>query len=329
MKIAVLDDYLDSARRLADWESLGAGEQVSFFREYLADDDARAQALAPFDVVVAMRERTPFPAALIERLPRLRLLVTTGMRNNSIDMASCRTRGIDVCGAPGSPDSAGATAELAWALILALFKRIPREHATMVAGGWQSTMPEPLAAKRLGVAGLGNLGQRVARVGQAMGMDVVAWSPNLTDARAAEAGVARVDKHTLFATSDVVSLHLVLGAATCEVVDAEAIAAMKPTAFLVNTSRAGLVDQQALMRALRDGGIAGAGLDVYPEEPLPADDPVRGLPNVVLTPHLGYVTPQNFGAFYCNAVEAIAAWAAGQPIRVLNKLGMAGDGRTR
>lgn len=318
MKIAVLDDYLGSARELADWSSLGADAQVSFFREYLADDEARAGALAPFDVIVAMRERTAFPASLIERLPNLRLLVTTGMRNNAIDMAACRQRGIDVCGAPGSPDSAGATAELAWALILALFKRIPQEQAAMAAGGWQTELLEPLAGKRLGVVGLGNLGQRVARVGQAFGMDVVAWSPNLSDERAAEAGVARVDKQTLFSTADVVSLHLVLGKSTREVVDAAAIAAMKPAAYLVNTSRAGLVDQQALFQALRDGAIGGAGLDVYADEPLPPDAPERGLPRVVLTPHLGYATAPNFRAFYRNAVEAVAAWSAGSPVRVLN-----------
>jgi len=317
MKIAVLDDYLDSARGCADWTRLDA--EVVFFRDALpAHDDARAQALASFDAIVAMRERTPFSSALIARLPQLRLLVTTGMRNHAIDMAACRARGIDVCGAPGSPESAGATAELAWALMLALFKRIPQEHAVMTAGGWQTAPLEPLAGKRLGVVGLGNLGQRVARVGLAFGMEVAAWSPNLTDARADAVGVARVDKQALFATSDVVSLHLVLGEATRGIVDAAALAAMKPTAYLVNTARAGLVDQDALLEVLRTGRIAGAGLDVYPEEPLAADAAIRRLPCTVLTPHLGYVTPQNFSAFYRHAVDAIAAWAAGQPVRVLN-----------
>jgi len=317
MKIAVLDDYLDTARGCADWDALHA--QVTFFRDALADDDAaRAQALAAFDVIVAMRERTPFSSDLIAQLPRLRLLVTTGMRNHAIDMAACRARNIDVCGAPGSADSAGATAELAWALMLALFKRIPQEHATMAAGGWQTALLEPLAGKRLGVVGLGNLGQRVARVGLAFGMDVVAWSPNLTASRAADAGVVRVDKETLFATSDAISLHLVLGETTRGIVDAAAIAAMKRTAYLVNTARAGLVDEAALTDALRAGRIAGAGLDVYPQEPLPIDADIRHLPNVVLTPHLGYVTPQNFRAFYRHAVQAIAAWTAEQPTRVLN-----------
>jgi len=318
MNIAVLDDYLDSARGCADW-GVFKNADVTFFRAALADDDdARVEALAPFDVIVAMRERTPFSAALIARLPRLRLLVTTGMRNHAIDMAACRAQNIDVCGAPGSPESAGATAELAWALILALFKRIPQEHARMAAGGWQQALLEPLAGKRLGVAGLGSLGQRVARIGLAFDMDVVAWSPNLTDERAAAAGVARVDKQTLFATADVVSLHLVLSESTRGIVGAAALAAMKRTAYLVNTARAGLVDQEAFRDALTNQRIAGAGLDVYPQEPLPSDAAIRQLDNVVLTPHLGYVTPQNFRAFYRHAVQSISAWAAGQPIRVLN-----------
>lgn len=318
MRIAILDDYHGVAERYADWTALGPQVQVQVFREYLPEGPGRAQALAPFDVIVAMRERTPFPAATIEALPNLKLLVTTGMRNNAIDMQACKARGVLVCGAPGSSQAVNATAELAWALILALFKRIPEEQAAMRAGLWETGMPQVLAGKRLGVVGLGKLGIAAGTVGKAFGMDVVAWSPNLTDERAAQAGFERVDKQALFAASDVVSLHLVLSQRTRNVVDAVALAAMKPTAFLVNTSRAGLVDQAALFAALREGRLAGAGLDVYEAEPLPADDPVRKMDKVVLTPHLGYVSELNFRDFYGNAVEAVKAWAAGKPIRVLS-----------
>lgn len=317
MKIAILDDYHDVAKRYADWGSLGGDADVRIFNNFIPDEQVEA-TLEPFDVIVAMRERTPFPAYRIHALPNLRLLVTTGMRNNAIDMPACAAQGIVVSGAPGSADANTATAELAWAHILGLFKHLPAEDAAMRRGMWQTAMPEPLAGKRLGVLGLGKLGVAVAKVGLAFGMDVVAWSPNLTDERAAEAGVKRVDKHELFATSDVVSLHLILSDRSRHIVDAAALAAMKPTAYLVNTSRAGLVDQAALMDALVKFRIAGAGLDVYPEEPLSPTDNVRDLDNVILTPHLGYVSRENFEAFYRNALEAVKAWRAGQPVRVLN-----------
>lgn len=317
MQIAILDDYHGVATSYADWASLGPDARVQAFREHLPPGPGRAQALAPFDVIVAMRERMPFPAELIDALPNLKLLITTGMRNNAIDMAACAARGVVVSGAPGDSVAVNTTSELAWALILALFKRIPTEHDAMRHGLWETGMPQVLAGKRLGVVGLGKLGIAAAQVGKAFGMDVVAWSPNLTDERAAQAGFARVEKHELFATSDVVSVHIVLSERTRKVVDAASIAAMKPSAFLVNTSRAGLVDQEALFAALRDGRLAGAGLDVFEVEPLPADDPVRKLENVVLTPHLGYVNQGNFENFYRNALEAVKAWAAGKPIRVL------------
>lgn len=317
MKIAILDDYHDVARRYADWTSLGGDSQVRIFNSHIPDAQVEAE-LADFDVIVAMRERTPFPADRIQALPKLRLLITTGMRNNAIDMAACKARGVIVCGAPGDALAATATAELAWAHILGLFKHLPAEDAAMRRGMWQTAMPEPLAGRRLGVVGLGKLGAAVARVGLAFGMDVVAWSPNLNDERAREAGVTRVDKHELFATSDVVSLHLVLSDRTRNVVDAAALAAMKPTAYMVNTSRAGMVDQAALMDALVKFRLAGAGLDVYPDEPLSPTDPVRDLDNVILTPHLGYVSRENFEAFYRNALEAVRAWRAGAPVRVLN-----------
>ncbi|MGU9990366.1 D-2-hydroxyacid dehydrogenase family protein [Bordetella avium] len=316
MKIAILDDYHEVALRYADWTALGA--DVVAFRDALPEGAERIRVLQPFDVIVAMRERTAFPAGLIDALPNLRLLVTTGLRNHAIDMQACAARGIPVCGAPGSADSGTATAELAWAHLLALFKHLPQEDAAMRRGMWQTGMPVPLAGKRLGVLGLGKLGQAVARVGSAFGMDVVAWSPNLTHERAAAAGLRRVDKETLFSTSDAISIHLILSETTRHIVDDAALAAMKPTAYLVNTSRAGLVDQAALMDALEKRRIAGAGLDVYPVEPLPPTDPVRDLDNLILTPHLGYVTQSNFEAFYRNAVKAVRAWLDGAPIQRLN-----------
>ncbi|ALM85129.1 D-2-hydroxyacid dehydrogenase family protein [Bordetella sp. N] len=316
MNIAILDDYHGVAADYADWSKLGPQAKIKVFREYLPEAE-RAAALQSFDVIVIMRERTPFPAALINALPNLRLLVTTGLRNNAVDLAACKARGITVSGAPGAADAVTATSELAWTLILGLFKNLCTEDVNMRRGGWQTGMPLPLAGKRLGLLGLGKLGQAVARYGKAFEMDVVAWSPNLTPERAQEGGATYVSKEDLFATSDVVSIHLILSDRTRNVVDAGAFQAMKPTAFLVNTSRAGLVDQDALMAALRHKRIAAAGLDVYSVEPLPADDPIRQLDNVVLTPHLGYVSEDNFRAYYVNVVDAIEAWAAGKPIREL------------
>lgn len=316
MKIAVLDDYQGVAQELADWSRLPDGAEVRFFREPMADPDAVAAALQPFDAIVAMRERTPFPAALLERLPRLKLLVTTGMRNASIDVEACRKRRVVVCGtraAPGLP-----TAELTWGLILALVKRIPDEDRALRAGAWQVSLTQSVAGRTLGVVGLGKIGTVVARVGAALGMEVVAWSPHLTDERAAAAGVRRVDKGALFAGADVVTLHLVLGPSTRGVVGAGELAAMKPGAFLVNTARAGLVDEPALVAALVARRIAGAGLDVFSVEPLPADHPVRTAPGTVLTPHLGYVTRENYAVFYADAVEDVLAWARGEPVRRLD-----------
>lgn len=314
MKVAVLDDYLDVAKGLADWQSLGA--EVVFFKDYI-EPGSLAAALESFDVVVAMRERSRFPADLIKALPNLKLLITTGLRNNAIDLDACKAAGVVVSGAPGDDLGAGGTAELAWALAMALFKRIPQEAQNMREGLWQTTMTPVLAGKRLGLVGAGKLGQLVAKYGKAFDMEVVAWSPNLTDERAAQAGVKRVDKLELFATSDIISLNLVLSDRTAGIVDADCIAAMKPHGYLVNTSRAGLVDLVALKAALEQGRIGGAGLDVFEVEPLPADDPWRQVPNVIMTPHLGYANTENFDAYFPNVVQAIAAWQAGQPIRVL------------
>ncbi|WP_298371763.1 D-2-hydroxyacid dehydrogenase family protein [Azospirillum sp.] len=315
LSVAILDDYQSVARDLADWSRLPPGSALTVFDQPFADLESAAAALAPFDVLVIMRERTPFPAALIDRLPALKLLVTTGARNNAIDLNACAARGIPVSGTGmvGTP-----TAELTWGLILALTKRITVEERALRAGQWQTGLTDGLAGRRLGLVGLGKLGTQVARVGQVFGMEVAAWSPNLTDERAAAAGVTRLDKADLFASSDVVSVHLVLSARTQGVVGAAEFAAMKPTSLFVNTSRAGLVDEGALMAALREGRIGGAGIDVFPVEPLPADSPWRDLPNTVLTPHLGYVTRQNYAVFYRDALEDILAWQAGAPIRLLS-----------
>ncbi|CAO3439439.1 D-2-hydroxyacid dehydrogenase family protein [Azospirillum endophyticum] len=315
MRVAILDDYQGVARDLADWSQLPPGSDLTVFEQPLGNTDEVAAALEPFDVLVIMRERTPFPAALIDRLPNLRLLVTTGARNNAIDLKACAARGIPVSGTRmvGAP-----TAELTWGLILALAKRIPTEERALREGRWQTGLTGDLGGKRLGLVGLGKLGSKVAKVGQAFGMEVVAWSPNLTDERAAEAGVTRVGKHDLFASSDVVSVHLVLSERTRGVVGAAEIGAMKPTALFVNTSRAGLVDEAALVHALRHGHIGGAGIDVFPIEPLPADSLWLNLPNTVLTPHLGYVTRENYAVFYRDALEDILAWTAGSPVRLLS-----------
>jgi phosphoglycerate dehydrogenase-like enzyme len=314
MNIAILDDYQRVARSLADWERLPQGSSLHVFDRHLADREELVAALQPFDVIVLMRERTPFPAALLGRLPRLRLLVTTGGRNAAIDLEACRARGLPVCGTGnvGTP-----TAELAWGLILSLVKRIPTEDRALRAGTWQTGLTEGLSGKRLGLVGLGRLGGQMARVGQAFGMEVVAWSQHLTDARAAEVGARRVEKAELFRTADVVSLHLVLSERTRGVVGPAELGAMKRTAWFVNTSRAGLVDEAALLAALQEQRIAGAGLDVFSEEPLPAGNPLLALSNVVLTPHLGYVTRENYAVFYRDALEDILAWHAGAPVRLL------------
>jgi phosphoglycerate dehydrogenase-like enzyme len=312
--IAILDDYQDAARRLADWARLPAGAELTVFRDHLADLDAVAARLADFDVVVAMRERTPFSRALLERLPRLRLLVTTGMRNAAIDLQAAADRGVVVCGTGGLPYP---TAELAWGLVLSLMRRIPREDRATREGRWQETVGLGLNGKTLGVLGLGTLGSRVARFGRAFEMDVLAWSQNLTAERAAELGAARVEKDDLLARSDVVSIHLVLSERTRGLIGARELALMKRTAYLVNTSRGPIVDEAALIRALREGTIAGAGLDVYDEEPLPPDHPLRGLPSTVITPHLGYVTEETYRIFYGQALEDILAFLRGEPVRVL------------
>ncbi|EHR51595.1 lactate dehydrogenase-like oxidoreductase [Saccharomonospora marina XMU15] len=312
MKIAILDDYQNVALSLADWDSLHADIEV--FTRHIADRDELVRRLAGFDVVVAMRERTPFPDEVLAGLPDLRLLVTTGHRNASIDVAAATRRGIVVCGTGYLPHP---TAELTWALILAAVRHLPKEERAMREGGWQTTLGTSLHGSTLGLLGLGRLGSRVAGIGQAFGMRTIAWSHNLTPERAAEHGVTAVSKERLFAESDVLSIHLVLGERTRGLVTAAEFALMKPTALLVNTSRGPIVDESALVQALRQGDIGGAALDVYDTEPLPADHPLRSLPNTVLTPHIGYVTRDVYEVFYRDAVADIAAFAQGSPIRVI------------
>ena len=317
MKIVVLDDYQRVARTLGPFDSL-ADAEVAVLHEHIADPDELADALRGAEVVVAMRERTPFPAAMFDRLPDLRLLVTTGMANAAVDMAAAAAHGVTVTGTmmygPGKSSSA---TELTWALILAVRRHVVAEDRALRDGRWQTTIGTDLAGSTLGVLGLGRLGTQVARIGQAFDMRVIAWSQNLTPERAAEAGATWVPKEELFAASDVVTVHLKLSERTTGLVGAAELAAMKPSAVLVNTSRGPIVDQDALVAALTAGGIAGAGLDVYDVEPLPPGNPLRGAPNTVLLPHLGYVTEGGYRSMYDQVVEDITAWRAGTPVRVL------------
>ncbi len=314
MRIAILDDYQRIALQSADWTLLGATEIVPF-HGHIADTADLAAELRAFDVIVAMRERTPFTAERLRLLPGLRLLVTTGMRNASIDLPAAHAQGVTVCGTRGS---AGATPELTWALILALVRHVPEEDRRIREGGWQQTVGVGLRGRTLGIVGLGNIGRQVASVGLAFGMEVIAWSQHLSAAAAAAAGVTAVAKDDLFEASDVITVHYKLSERSAGLVGARELGLMKPTAFLVNTSRGPIVDQDALLAVLRSGAIAGAGLDVYDEEPLPGGHPLRAAPRTVLTPHLGYVTDDGYRTFYGDAVEDIAAFAAGRPLRVLD-----------
>ena len=317
LRCAVLDDYQGVALTSADWSPVAGSVDVTVFREHAADEDELVSRIADFEVVVVMRERTPFPGSVFARLPRLRLLVTTGMRNAAIDRAAAAAHGVVVCGTGSSPVP---PTELTWALILGLARGVATENAALRAGGpWQSTVGVELAGRRLGVLGLGRIGSRVARIGQAFGMDVAAWSQNLTRERADELGVTlTASLAELAATSDVLTVHLALGDRTRGLVGAAEIARMRPTAYLVNTARSAIVDRAALVDALVHERIAGAALDVFDEEPLPADDVLRRLPNVLATPHLGYVAHDNYRRFFGEAVEDIVAFLEGAPVRVLS-----------
>ena len=312
MRIVVLDDFQEVAATFADWSALDA--DVEFISRPIVDDDDLVKVLHGAEVVVAMRERTAFTAGRLERLPDLRLLVTTGRVNASIDVQAARALGIVVC---GTESTTSATPELTWGLILSVLRSIPAEDAAVRGGGWQSTVGGDLDGHRLGVVGLGRLGTKVARVGAAFGMDVVAWSQNLDAERADALGVRAVSKDELFSTADVVTIHYKLSDRSRGLVGAAELEAMKPDGILVNTSRAGLVDTDALITVLEAGGIRGAGLDVHDEEPLPVDHRLRSTPRTVLTPHLGYVTEDTYRIFFTQAVEDIAAWISGEPIRVI------------
>ncbi|GIH17484.1 D-2-hydroxyacid dehydrogenase family protein [Rugosimonospora africana] len=314
VRVAVLDDYQDVSRTFADWGSLGDQAELTVFTDHVDDTAVLVERLAGFDVVVAMRERTPFPAVVLDRLPRLRLLITTGMANAAIDLAAAERRGVTVCGTSSLPTG---TAELTWGLILALLRHIPDESRRVQSGGWQATVGRDLSGSTLGVIGLGRMGVQVAKVGQAFGMDVVAWSQNLRPEQAAAMGARAVTRDELLSGSDVVTIHLKLSERTRGLIGEAELRSMRPDAYLINTSRGPIVDEAALLTALREGWIAGAGLDVFDAEPLPADHPLRTAPNTVLTPHLGYVTRGTYQRFFGEAVEDIAAFLKGQPVRVL------------
>jgi phosphoglycerate dehydrogenase-like enzyme len=316
LRCAILDDYQQVALQMADWTSISDQVELDIFHEHMDQEDELAQALGGYDMIIIMRERTPFRASLFARLPKLKLLITTGMRNASVDLQAAASHGVVVCGTGGIPTP---TVELTWALILGLARNIAQEHHALRNNGpWQSSVGTDLFGKQLGLLGLGKLGSQVARIGMAFGMDVVAWSQNLTRERADEIGVRlAASKEELLESSDFVSIHLVLGERTRGLIGASELKLMRPSAYLINTSRAPIVDQEALAEALHNRWIAGAGLDVYEVEPLPEAHAFRTLPNVLTTPHLGYVTEENYKTFYRDAVEDIRAFLAGEPIRRL------------
>ena len=314
MKIALLDDYQGVALSCADWSAVESKAEITVFRDTVTDLDALAARLEPFEILGIMRERTPFPRALLERLPNLKLLVTTGHRNASVDVAAARELGITVC---GTPSSAHAAAELTWALIMAAARRLDLESRSFREGGWQVGLGRDLHGATLGVIGLGRLGSLVAGYGRAFGMKVVAWSQNLTPERAAECGARAVDKETLFREADFATVHVKLSERSRGLVDAASLGLMKPDAWVVNTSRGPIIDRSALLAALKDKRIGGAALDVFDEEPLPADDELRRLDNVVATPHVGYVSRENYQTMYRVTAENILAFLAGQPQNVI------------
>ncbi|WP_445398887.1 D-2-hydroxyacid dehydrogenase family protein [Streptomyces sp. LE64] len=316
LRCAVLDDYQDAARSLADWTRLAPRVETEFLHTHLTEEDDLVEALRHCQIVVAMRERTPFPAGLLARLPDLRLLITSGMRNASIDLDAAALHGVTVCGTASSSEP---PTELTWALILGLARQVVPENTALRTGGpWQHTLGADLHGRRLGLLGLGKIGSKVARVGAAFGMEVAAWSRHLTPERAAEGGaVLAASKEELLESSDFVSVHLVLSDRTRGLIGEPELRRMRDSAYLVNTSRAAIVDREALLRALHEGWIAGAGTDVFETEPLPADDPLRTAPRLLALPHLGYVTRRNYEGYFGQAVEDIEAFLAGSPVRVL------------
>lgn len=314
LRVAILDDYLAVALRLADWKSLHPDAQIEAFPEHIADISTLAKRLHTFECLVLTRERTPLPRVLIDKLPNLKLVITAGMHNASIDAAALAERGIVYCGTEGV---GYPTAELTWGLIFALLRNIPREDRAIRQGRWQTALGYGAHGKTLGIIGLGRLGTMVAKIGLAFGLEVIGWSRSLTDARAAELGIKRVEKAALFECADIVTIHVPLNSESRGLVGAGELARMKPTAYLVNTSRGPIVDDAALLAALKGRRIAGAAIDVYDREPIPKDHPFLELDNVVLTPHLGYAIEENFRIYYANAVENIRAFLDGKPIRLV------------
>ncbi len=314
-RLAILDDYQDVAQGFADWASLeDDGVRVTMFRKPFPSQDALVAALADVDIVIAMRERTAFPREVLERLPALKLLVTTGMANASIDVGAARENGVTVCGTSGSP---AAAPELTWALLLSAARNLTAEERSLRAGTWQTGVGFELAGKTLGIVGLGKIGQRIAGYANAFGMEVLAWSQNLTAETAEASGARLVSKTDLFRLCDVATLHLRLSPRSENTVAEEELRLLGPEGILVNTARGPLVNQDALVRALSDGWIAGAALDVFDQEPLPPAHPLLSTPNTVLSPHLGYVTRESYRQFYGGAFEDVTAWLAGKPVRVL------------
>ncbi len=312
IQVAVLDDYQDAARPSADWTRLDGIAEVTFFADHLVDEDALADRLKPFDVVVVMRERTPIPASLLAKLPALRLLVTTGQGNAAIDVPAARERGVTVCGTRGA--GGPAAAEFTWGLILSLTRGIVVGTEAVRAGRWSAPVGPQLRGTTLGLLGLGRIGGMLAGYARAFGMDVIAWSENLTDARATEAGATRVaDRTELFRRARVVAICTRLSERTRGLVGDAELALLGADGYLVNTSRGPIVDEQALLGALQDGKIAGAALDVFDTEPLPGDHPLRSLPNAMVTPHLGYVSEEAFAVMYGDVIDDILAWQAGSP----------------
>lgn len=315
VQIAVIDDWQDVARDVVDWSVLDSLGEVTFEHDYPADNATLAERLGRYQVICVMRERTQFDEDLLKRLPNLKLLVTGGMRNAALDMQAAAALGIQVC---GTDSYKHAAPELTWALIMAATRNLVNEANALRAGQWQQGLGADLHGRTLGILGLGSIGQKVAQFGQVFGMRVIAWSENLTAERAEQAGVTYVSKQALFEQSDVLSVHLVLSERSRGLVDAQALAWMKPTAMLVNTARGPIVDEAALIKALQKQQIAGAALDVFEYEPLPAMHPFRTLENVLATPHVGYVSRQNYEQFFSQMIEDIQAWSAGSPVRLLN-----------
>jgi phosphoglycerate dehydrogenase-like enzyme len=314
-RCAILDDYQNVALKVADWSKVAGELDIKVLNEHLGGQENVVKALQGFDIICAMRERTAFPRAVIEKLPDLKLLITTGLRNASIDVAAAKERHVVVCGTPavGNP-----TSGVAIGLMLELTRRIGYENARMKAGvPWQSTIGLDLDGLTLGVVGLGKLGTRTARIARAFGMKVIAWSQNLTPEKCKEAGVDYASKEEVFRQSDIVTIHVVLSQRTRGLIGAKELQLMKPSAYIINTSRGPIIDEAALLAVLRSKSIAGAGLDVFDVEPLPLDHPLRKLDNVVLTPHLGYVAMQNYRAYFAGVIDDIRAFLDGEPVRVL------------